>query len=62
MCVCVLGGMGDHVFVCSEEWAIMCLCARRSGRSCACVVFLLFIMTLKHLNYLVFQSSDVECI
>ena len=37
-CVCVLGGVGAHVFVCSEEWAIMCLCARRSGRSCVCVL------------------------
>ena len=34
----MLGGVGDHVCVCYEEWAIMCLCVRRSGRSCACVL------------------------
>ena len=37
-CVCVLGGVGDHVFVCKEEWAITCLCVKRSGRSFACVL------------------------
>ena len=37
-CVCVLGGVGDHVHVCQEEWAIICLCFRRSGRSCVGVL------------------------
>ena len=27
-CVCVLGGVSDHV----------CVCVRRSGRSCVCVL------------------------
>ena len=36
-CVCVLGGVDGHVFVCWDEWAIICVCVR-SGRSCAYVL------------------------
>jgi hypothetical protein len=38
-CVCVIGGVGDHVFVCEEEWAIMCVCVLGGvgDHVCVCV-------------------------